>query len=137
MSGRIIVSRAHRDALYSELLTAFGELPDLDALSDSTGVAEIEKCERIGRRLSEVFRLIQDGGLGWGFPGGDGAIELTLPQDELRQIMESQRRLLVLHQQANQADREETEQEWRQAEEAREACTAVLEQIGKVASPCR
>lgn len=137
MSARIIVSRAHRDALYLELLNALGEVSDLDALSDSTGPAEIEECERIGRRLSEVFRLIQDGGLGWGFPEGDRAVELTLPQAELRRIMECQRRLLVIQQEANRSDREDTETEWRQAEEARAACTAVLEQIAGEIPSCR
>lgn len=137
MSGRIIVSRAHRDALYAELLTALSEVPDLEALSGSAQPEGIERCERIGRRLAEVFRLI-DGGLGWGYPEGDGAVELKLPPDELRGIVECQRRLLVIHQEANQSDREDTEAEWRQTEEAREACTALLEQIGEeVAAPCR
>jgi hypothetical protein len=137
MSERIIVYRAHRDALYAELLTALSEVPDLEALSGSARPEEIERCERIGRRLDEVFRLIE-GGLGWGYPEDEGAVELKVPPDELRGIIECQRRLLVIHQEANQSDREETEAEWRQAEEARAACTAVLEQIGEeVASPCR
>jgi len=138
MSDRIIVSRAHRDALYAELLTALSEVPDLEVCSSSALPDEIEKCERIGRRLSEVFRLIQDGGLGWGYVDGGESVELTLPPHELRRIMETQRRLLVVHQEANRPDREQAELEWRQAEEARAACTAVLEQIGEeVASPCR
>jgi hypothetical protein len=136
MSDRIIVSRAHRDALYAELLLALSEIPDLEDLKDSAHPEEIERCERIGRRLNEVFRIIQ-GGLGWGYPHGDSAVELTLPPDELRRIVECQRRLLVIEQEANQSDREDTEMEWRQAEEARAACTAVLEQIGEVASLCR
>jgi hypothetical protein len=136
MSGRIIVSRAHRDALYAELLTALSEVPDLEACSGSAQPDEIERCERIGRRLSEVLRLIQDGGLGWGYPEGGEAVELTLPAAELRPIMETQRRLLVVHQEANRPDREQTELEWRQAEEARAACTAVLDQIGEVVFPC-
>jgi hypothetical protein len=137
MNDRIIISRVHRDALYAELLTALGEVPDLDACSGSSQPSEIEKCERIGQRLSEMFRLIQDGGLGWGYPEGDDPVELTLAPTELRRIMETQRRLLVVHHEANRSDREQTELEWRQAEEAREACTAVLEQIEEVASPCR
>jgi hypothetical protein len=137
MSDRIIVSRAHRDALYAELLTALGEVPDLEELSRSARREDIERCDRIGRRLDEVFRLIQ-GGLGWGYPDGDAAVQLTLPPDELRGILECQRRLLVIHQEANQSDREDAEAEWQQTEEAREACTAVLEQIaGEVPSPCR
>lgn len=137
MTRPVVISRAHRDALYAELLLALSEVPDLEPLINSRRPEDIEECQRIGQRLSEVFRLIQDGGLGWGYPDGNGVVEVTLPPSELRQIMESQRRLLVLHQQANQADREETEQEWRQAEEARAACTAVLEQIEEVAAPCR
>ncbi|HET7455066.1 MAG TPA: hypothetical protein VFJ76_06065 [Solirubrobacterales bacterium] len=136
MSERIIVSRAHRDALYTELLTALGEVPDLEALSGSARPEDIERCERIARRLEEVFRLIQ-GGLGWGYPEGDAAVELTLPPDELRPIVECQRRLLVIGQEANQADREDTQAEWQQAEEAREACTALLEQLAEEVTPCR
>jgi hypothetical protein len=137
MTVRIIVSRAHRDALYAELLTALSEVGDLETCSRAVQPSEIAKCERIGGRLSEVFRLIQDGGLGWGYPEGDEPVEVTLAPVELRRIMETQRRLLVVHHEANRSDREQTELEWRQAEEAREACTAVLEQIEEVASPCR
>ena len=136
MSARVVVSRAHRDALYAELLTALSEVPDLEELSGSDRPEEIERCERIGRRLDEVLRLIQ-GGIGWGYPEGEAAVELRLPPDELRQIVECQRRLLVIHQEANQSDREETQMEWRQAEEARAACTAVLEQIAEEVVPCR
>ncbi|HET7455215.1 MAG TPA: hypothetical protein VFJ76_06810 [Solirubrobacterales bacterium] len=137
MSDRIIVSRAHRDALYAELLTTLSELADLEACSAGTEAREIAKCERIGRRLSEAFRLIQDGGLGWGYPEVDEAVELTLPPAELRRIIERRRRLLAVHQETNHADRIEAELEWRQAEEARAACTAVLEQIEELAPPCR
>jgi len=135
MSERIIVSRAHRDALYAELLLALAEVPDLQELSGSARPEDIERCERIGRRLEEVFRLIQ-GGLGWGYPEGDGAVELTLPPDELRRIVECQRRLLVIQQEANQSDREDTQAEWDQGEEARSACTAVLEQIAGEVTSC-
>jgi hypothetical protein len=134
MSARIIISRTHRDALYAELLTALSQFPDLDTLSASGRPEDIEECERIGRRLGEALRLIQDGGLGWGYPQGDGPVELMLPPEELRRIMAEQRRLLVVHQEANRADREQSDSEWNQAAEAREACTAVLEQIGAVAS---
>jgi hypothetical protein len=136
MSHRIIISRPYRDALYTELLTALSAVRDLDDLSGSKRLEDIDECDRIGRRLSEVFRLIQDGGLGWGYPAGEDSVELTLPPDELRRIVTEQRRLLVVHQEANRAEREQTESEWRQAEEARAACTAVLEQIREViASP--
>jgi hypothetical protein len=134
MSARIVISRTRRDALYAELLTALSQFPDLDTLSVSGQPEDIEECERIGRRLGEALRLIQDGGLGWGCPQSDESVELTLPPDELRRIMAEQRRRLVVHLEANRADREQTESEWRQAEEARAACTAVLEQIGAVAS---
>jgi hypothetical protein len=85
-----------------------------------------------------MFRLIQDGSLGWGYPEGDEAVELTLPPAELRRIMEAQRRLLIVHQEANRPSREQAEAEWRQAEEARAACTAILEQLGAGGTaPCR
>ena len=138
MSGRPILSRAHRDALYAELLTGLGEAADLQTIGASARPEDATTCERIGGRLAAILRLIQDGGLGWGYPERDDAVELTLPSDELRRIMGSLRRLFVVHQEANRSDREQTESEWQQAAEARAACTAVLEQIGEeVASSCR
>jgi hypothetical protein len=137
MSAHTILSRAHRDALYSELLNVLGETHDLEGLRSSGLPADITQCQQIGRRLTDALRLIQDGGLGWGFPDTDEAVELTLPPDELRRIMESLRRLLVVHQEANRSDRDQTKAEWQQATEARAACTAVIEQIGEeVASSC-
>jgi hypothetical protein len=86
---------------------ALSEVPDLEALSGSACPEEIERYERIGQRLDEVFRLIQ-GGLGWGYPEGVTAVALTVPPDELRQIVECQRLLLVIHQEANRSHREDT-----------------------------
>jgi len=137
MSASTILSRAHRDALYSELLNVGAEARDLNYLSHSSTKEDIQRCEDIGRRLTDALRLIQDGGLGWGFPEIDDAAELTLPPDELLRIMESQRRLFVVQQEANRSDREHAESEWRQAGEARDACTAVIEQIAGEVTPCR
>jgi hypothetical protein len=53
-----------------------------------------------------------------------------------RPIMEAQRRLFIVNQEANRSDREQTESEWRQATEARNTCTAVIEQMGAAGVGC-
>ena len=96
----------------------------------SVGIPEdLEGAERIGRRLAEALRLIQDGGIGWGYPQGDDAHELTLPPDELRRIIEAQRAGLA-GLESGGAQREEEERGWRQTTEARAACTSILHQLG-------
>jgi hypothetical protein len=131
MSQGIIISRAHRDALYGSLLLLLGQFGDLETFGDSSEPEEIATCERAGRRLTGILRLIQEGGLGWGYPEDDGIVRMTLPPEDLRRLLTEQRRLFVEHQEATRSDREGTESEWKLADEAREACTAVLEQIGE------
>jgi hypothetical protein len=129
VSREVIISRAHRDALYGAFLLLLNQVSDLEAFGHSSDEEHIATCERVGRRLTGMLRLIQEGGLGWGYPADGGFVTMTLPPGELRQIITEQRRIFLEHQEANRADREETEAEWRLSEEAREACTVVLEQI--------
>ncbi len=131
MSGKVIISRAHRDALYGSFLLLLNQFSDLESFGHRSDEESIATCERVGSRLTGMFRLIQEGGLGWGYPEGEGSVTMTLPAAELRRLMVEQRRVFVAHQEATRFDREETEAEWKLSEEAREACTAVLEQLGE------
>ncbi len=131
MSRKVIISRAHRDALYGSFLLLLGQFRDLETFGHNGDEESIGTCERVGRRLTGMLRLIQEGGLGWGYPEGDGSVTMTLPTTELRRLVTEQRRILVAHQEATRSEREETEQEWTLSEEARDACTAVLEQIAE------
>jgi hypothetical protein len=136
MSDRIMISRAHRDALYDELLTDLHRFRELGRLVFGNGADEPdpEDCERIGRRLTDALRLIQDGGIGWGYPEGDDPVYLTLPHDELRRIMLDQRRRFAVAHQARQRDKESTQAEWDQLERAREVCVDILGQLGEPVS---
>jgi len=133
MSDRIMISRAHRDALYDELLTDLHGFRDLGGLvfADGAQVPDPENCDRIGRRLTDALRLIQDGGIGWGYAEGDDPVYLTLPHDELRRIMLEQRRRFAVAHQAHQRDKESTRAEWDQLAKAREVCADVLDQLGE------
>lgn len=131
MSRKVVISRAHRDALYGSFLMLLGQFRDLETFGASNEPEEIAACERAGERLTGMLRLIQEGGLGWGYPGGGDLVTMTLPPGELRRIVSEQRRLFVRAHEAVRSDREETEAEWNLTEEAREACTAVLEQISQ------
>jgi hypothetical protein len=130
MSQRVIISRAHRDALYGELLTSLNEADDLLRLGRARDPEDLEACERIGRRMADALRLIQDGGIGWGFRDEEEPCELKLPSEELRRIMEAQRGTMAALVESERAQREELEGRWRQTTEAREACSSVLDQLG-------
>lgn len=134
LSNRVVISPAHRDALYRETLV------DLDALEDlreeyQSEEPDLEACEQIGRRVTDALRLIQDGGLGWGYPSegepSSGKVELTLPAEELRRAIVGKRSRLAQAAQMRQAEREAGECEWEQSDKAREACTAILDQLGE------
>lgn len=88
-------------------------------------------CERIGRRLTDALRLIQDGGIGWGYADSEDPVNLTLPHGELRRIMLDQRRRFAVAHQARQRDKESTQAEWDQLTKAREVCTDILDQLGE------
>jgi len=137
MSDRIMISRAHRDALYDELLTDLHQFRELGGLvfDEDQAVPDPEDCERIGRRLTDALRLVQDGGIGWGYPEGDDPVYLTLPHDELRRIMLDQRRRFAVAHQARQRDKESTQTEWDQLAKAREVCTDILDQLGEPVAP--
>ena len=132
MSDKVILSRAHRDALYRELLGGLGdELDDLRRFGKSKDPETLEGLGRIGRRVADALRLIQDGGLGWGFPAGKDPLELKLPREELRRIMEALRGDCATLEESERAEREEEQRHWRQTRESREACNAVLDQLGE------
>jgi hypothetical protein len=133
MSARIVISRAHRNALYRETLIDLSELDALRREYESED-PDMEVCERIGGRATDALRLIQDGGLGWGCPTADdsaaGNVELTLPAEELRRLILGKRGTLAQAAQMRQREREGTDSEWEQLDKAREACTSILDQLG-------
>jgi len=126
----IRISRAHRDALYGGLLKNLKEFHDLLDFGRSGGPERIEECEQIGRRMADALRLIQDGGIGWGYPKGDDPYKLTLPPDELRRIIETERGSLASLEETVRAEREQYEEQWQQTREARNACSSILDQLG-------
>jgi hypothetical protein len=130
MSRRIIISRPHRDALYGDLLENLRGFDQLLESADSRDPAKIEECEQIGQRMIDFLRLIQDGGIGWGYPDSDDPHELTLPPEELRRIIEAERGSLTSLEETLRAEREQFEEPWRRAREGREACSSILDQLG-------
>jgi hypothetical protein len=135
MSERIVISRAHRDALYQETVIDLSGFDDLRQELDRDE-PDLEACEKIGRRIVDALRLIQDGGLGWGYRGEDvpdkrlADVELTLPTEELRRVILGKRSTLAQASQMRQRERESQEWEWEQLDKAREACTSILDQLG-------
>jgi len=125
----IRISRARRNALYRSLRADLKEFHQLLDLADSRDPEKIEECEQIGRRLVDLLRLIQDGGIGWGYPDGDGPHELTLPPEELRRIIEAERGSLASLEETFRAERDEFEEPWQRARKGREACNSILDQL--------
>jgi hypothetical protein len=134
VSQKVLISRAHRDALYHETLLELSEFDDLRREYESER-PDLEACKRIGRRTTDALRLIQDGGLGWGYAGEAEPtgrrkeVELTLPAAELRRVIVGKRSMLAKASQMRQGEREDKEWEWEQLEKAREACSAILDQL--------
>ena len=62
----IIISADQRNALYRLLLGDFSVARDLEAACGRGEQSDMEECYRLGRRVTDCMRLIQDGGLGWG-----------------------------------------------------------------------
>lgn len=129
MSRGVIISRAHRDALYESFLMLLSQVGDLESFAESSEDDAIATCERVGRRLTAIFRLIQEGPLGWGYPQDEGSVTMTMDRGELARILSELRGLFVESQEATRSQREEAESAWKLSQEAREACTAMLEQL--------
>src|SRR6476659_29194 len=124
------ISRAHRDALDGDLLENLKEFHDLLEFGSSRDPEMIKECEQFGRRMTDALRLIQDGGIGWGYPDGDGRHELMLPPEELRRIIEAERGSLTSLDETVRAEREQYEGQWRGTREGREAGSSILGQPG-------
>jgi hypothetical protein len=125
----IRISRARRNALYRSLQEELKDFHQLLELAGSRDPEKIEECEEIGQRMADVLRLIQDGGIGWGFPSGDHPHELTLPPKELRRIIEAERGSLASLEENLRAERDEFEEPWQRAKKGREACNSILDQL--------
>lgn len=77
------ISAAARDALYRR---AIDQLNGFDDLLRAAEDGDIEAAYRIGRRMLDSLRLIQEE-LGWG-PAAGGDCELgRIPQEDLMQIL--------------------------------------------------
>ena len=115
----------HRDALFQRILVDFSAFDDLQRFIEA---GDLEQSYRLGRRIADGFRLLADGGLGWQRRTAE-VTTLTLPSPELRRIMTRMRDEASAEWEGKRLDREETEREWAEVTDARDACAAVLEQV--------
>lgn len=124
----VTISAAQRNALYRLILIDLSGFIDLQTAFDGEK-ADLETCYRLGRRVTDGLRLIQDGGLGWGNETPGELVELTLPAEELRRILTEQQDQLVAHREATRPEREDTEAEWQLDATALSACEDALSQL--------
>lgn len=113
-----------RDALWAQVtanLTAF------DDLERALEEGDDETCYRLGRKIADGLRLILDGGLGWQ-QRSSGFTALTLPDQELRQIMMRMREQAVSHHEARRPEVEAAESELETIALVRAAADKVWEQ---------
>jgi hypothetical protein len=128
MSRRIIISRANRDALDRHLLQ---DLSEVEGLRPASSIRSGSRLLPMSwRRMVDALRHIRDGRIGWGFTDDKDPLELKLLKDELRWIFESLSGSLADQEESERAGREESEKEWRETEQAREASISVLDQLG-------
>lgn len=114
-----------RDALFKRILLDFSGFEDLQV---SIAAGDLEQAYRLGRRIADGFRLIVDGGLGWEDRTAEPTT-ISLPPIDLRRIMCRMHDEAVAEWDSKRPDREETEREWGEVTDARDACSAVLAQI--------
>lgn len=127
--GGPIISRAGRDALFQYLIAEIAGLDDLERLAESEEPKEIEECKIIGERVLSALRLIQEGGIGWGRIREESYIRLSMtPQDLARLVTESQKQLTQLVE-SERTSWEESRYEFAAFVDARDACTAILNQL--------
>lgn len=110
---------------YSTHITA-----DFTAFSDlerAIGEGHEEECYLLGRKLSDGLRLLVDGGLGWRERTADVTV-LTLPDEELLQIMGRLKDRAVTLYESMRPDRESSQAEWEEIGTIRDACGTVMEQ---------
>lgn len=122
----IAIAADQRNALYHLLLSDLSAYSDLQA---AYARGDLEECYRLGRRMTDCMRLIQDGGLGWGDETAESVVQLTLPGEELRRILIAQRDLLITHREATRPEREEIEAEMGLDAVALSGCEDALTQM--------
>lgn len=115
----------HRDALFRRILLEFSAFDDLLRLVEA---GELEESYKLGRQIADGFRLIADGGLGWENRTAEPTT-LTLPPIDLRRIMRRMHDEAVAEWESKRPEREEAERESAEITDARDACSAILDQI--------
>jgi uncharacterized protein YprB with RNaseH-like and TPR domain len=113
-----------RDALFEQISADFGMLGDFEMAIEK---GNEEECYRIGRRLLDGLRLLVDGGLGWRRRTVEPTI-LTLPDEEIRRIMNRMRMEALAGMDYTRTDREETQEEWALFPAIKDACDSALGQ---------
>jgi hypothetical protein len=119
------LSPQHRDALFNRVLLDIEAFEDLLA---AIGQEDLEQSYKLGRRISDGFRLIVDGRLGWKTRTAEPTT-ITLPVVDLRRIVRGMRDDAVAEWEGRRPDREETEREWAEITHTRDACDSILEQL--------
>lgn len=122
----ITITADQRNALYQMLLSDLSAFDDLQA---AYAGGKQEESYRLGRRMTDCMRLIQDGGLGWGDNVAEDEVLLTLPREELRRILIAQRDHLLAHREATRREREEIEAELGLDSVALSGCEGALAQL--------
>jgi len=121
----IDLSPKDRDALFQRVLLDFSAFDDLQRF---VGSGDLEQAYKIGRRLADGFRLIADGGLGWEQETA-APTTLDLPQIDLRRIMIRMHDEALAEWEGKRPEREDTEREWAEVTDTRDACASILERI--------
>lgn len=119
------LSAQQRDALFAAILLT---LRRFDELEQAIGQGDLESAYRRGREITDGLRLIADGGLGWAVKTAEPTT-LTLPEAELRPIIGRMKAEADAVYENRRPDREETEREWAEVTDTRDACQAVLDQL--------
>lgn len=121
----IDLSPKDRDALFQRVLLDFSAFDDLQRF---VAAGDLEQAYRIGRRLADGFRLLADGGLGWEQRTA-ATTTLELPPLELRRILTRMHDEALAEWEGKRPEREDTEREWAEVTDARDACASILERI--------
>lgn len=128
-SSTATISKDQRDALYELVRNHLGGLGDVWIAMEAKG--DYGTAERLALEFSEDFRLLAD--LGWGPEDSRDAIELTMPPEDLMEVLkrirgEAEGGLGGLESDRHQ--REEEEKVHARFRLARSTCEELLAKLG-------
>jgi hypothetical protein len=120
--GPVTMSRAHRDAVYGQIVDRLSGIEDIWATASRE---EYEIADRLAREFSDELRLVVDD-LGWGDGGDVESIDLVTAPEVLRRVLGRLQKMAASERASRQEDWDENRDQEERNRLVTEACQVVL-----------